>query len=273
MDGRGLVHWICEIFRALRGEELQGSSGTMSELDIVEKFEFSPDAIKPGNCQPLSPLSTEPELRGSHWLRFTWHGKTSKILPKIIIAAGNLSRQSNGPDNKLVFRITSDLRRHLAKDAPFSMANSVGAFNVEVKPSATINSVYKDILGAIRNKHDVIHYPKILKALNWTPHLLGRTPNQDKIKTKRHQKGKYNYTGAISYLGNYETRDIYSCPSFTATGMYGIPMPLEDISVFIGFSTNEVHGLEGTIGVPKALASMEELLALREALTNQLDNL
>lgn len=267
-DGKGTLHWMAEIYRALRGEKLQGSEGKAYDWEIAQKTEYPERTIIEGGCIPITPNSKNPELRDCRWVRMFWKGNYSKIVPKIILAVCRIAWREHG-DGKILFRIPSDLRRYLEKNAPFTMANAIGAIDLEITPSSTLNSIQADIIKAMRNKSDLSVFTDKAKLAYWLPGSMFKYSAQS--LTKVHSEGKYRMTGTISSLGNLDPKD-FSYSKFTSRRTYGVPIPYENRPIFIGFSINP-DGLLASISMPKALANTEELKDLANQIKKELDSM
>ena len=279
-DGKGMLHWMEECFRALRGEALLGSPGTTNEWDIVTSNEPAKRNIKEGNCIPLTLPSSTPNTPKCHWVRCQWPGKHTKITPKLMLAASVLAKKNNrdakhGASNavsnavsndshngRVLFRIPSDLRRYLGKNAPFSMANTTGALDLEVFDDSTPQSIQSAIIKGMRNHLDLAVFPKSMFLVNWLPKMLFTT--SPAVLANRHRKGTYRMTGSISYLGEVNLNAL-QYDRFQSTALYGVPMPLENRSIFIGASSTK-EMLTLTLGIPRALAAHDELIIIGEQL-------
>ena len=266
-DGKGMVHWMQEMFRALRNEPLLGSAGKYNEWDIAKTVDYPPRDIVEGKCIPVTPPSANPTLQGCRWQRLTFPGKPNKVLPRFIVAICNVARDNNSENGKIIFRIPSDLRRYAEKDKGFSMANVTGSIDLEITPEMNVNDVQKAIVRAMRNKADLSVFPRNMYLARWVPMSLFRF--RPDVYQRRHENVNYRMTGIISYLGEVDLAD-YSDGDFEATGFYGIPIPLEDRAITIGFTFNEANGLDAVLSVPNALADKEQLAALCEQIRQEL---
>ncbi|MCG8315622.1 MAG: hypothetical protein MI976_20630 [Pseudomonadales bacterium] len=267
-DGQGMIHWMMDIFRALKDEDLVGSKGTTSEGDIIEKIDYPPRQIVEGKCIPVAKPSQKPDERYCRWVRMSWQGKYTKLVPKLMLAMSRIAWRNNGDDGKIIFRIPSDLRRYDDKEAPFSMANAIGAIDLYVTKDSTVNSLQKEILGALRTKGDVSAFPKKAYILRWLPTSLYRF--RPEVIKRCHENVSYRMTGIISHLGETDLENS-SYDEFKITGTYGVPIPLENRSIFVGFSINSSNGLDAVVSVPKALTTHEELIALCEEIKTELN--
>ena len=255
-DGKGAVHWMQEVFRALRGEPLEGSTGTYNEWDIVKGKEYPPRSIVEGGCAPVLARSENPSVRGCRWTRLTLAGKHTKILGKLIVAITRITRRQHGEDAKVIFRVPSDLRRYMQDNPAFSMANNTGTIDMEIAPELTATDIQKKVVRAMRTKEDLSVFPQNMYLANWLPISLFRF--RPELIEKKHAECNYRMTGIISFLGDMDMSD-FSYDKFTGKSFYGVPIPLEDRSVTVGFTLNPHNGLDAVVSVPKALATQAEL--------------
>lgn len=268
-DAKGMSHWLEECFRVLRGETPKGSPGKTSEWDIAKLHERPPYSIKTGGCIPITPKSTNPSERYCRWTTVVWEGKYTKVVPKLILSASNLARSLYGDEGKVIFRIPSDLRRYLGKEAPFSTANSVGTIDLDIGTEVTANSIQSKIIKTMRQKGDLAVFPRTAPLGKWLPKFLFNVT--DKSLYKAHSSALYRMTGIISYLGDIDY-SLFQYAKFKAKVGYGIPIPLENRSLFLGASLAP-EGLMITVSIPKALATQDELLGICDSLKSEMDKL
>lgn len=267
-DGMGMLHWIEECFRALRGEPLEGSKGTANEWDIIKLHEKPEKTLFDGNCASLMPISSNPEQRYCRWIHCKWPLETTKnVLPRLLLASTKVAREKH-TEGRTLFRVPSDLRWYQGKGADFSMANASGAFDIETNEDSTIDSLRREIRKGMKSKADLSVFPSNLYLANWLPKSILQ-PKAEVLKNI-HSTGKYRMTGTISYVGerNFETM---AYDKFAIKALCGIPISLENRGFFIG-ATNTSDTLSLTIGVPRATATHDELLKLGEELHQAFDS-
>ena len=270
-DGMATLHWMKEVFRALRNETLLGSQHHLSELDIIRREDYPKPAVFQGDCNPVFPKSAHPEKTGCHWLRCHWQASDSKIIAKLIFILKEMCVEEHG-DGKMLFRIPADLRRYLSKEEKpqAQLSNLSGIFDLEIYAHDDVNEIQNRIIKALRNKQDLSIYPKKLTALlKYLPKSLF-SPKAHAVKTM-HEKGHCNITAMISTVGRQDL-DEFSCETFQAYAIYGIPMPLEDKSIYIGLCTDR-NGINPILSIPNALANEQQSLALAQKIENRLKSL
>ena len=267
-DGQALFHWIREVYRCLRGEQPLGSNGKETDWEIAQRFEHPERIVREGDCLPVSPKSTNVGERGCGWLRMDWKGNQSKIVPKLILASSRVAKHFNG-EGRRVFRVPSDLRRLLDKDAPFTTSNATGAIDLELNDDSTIDSIREAIIKGQQEKIDLSVFSDKLKFVRWLPSRLFKT-NPKHLRAV-HEKGLYGMSGTVSVLGRMKMED-YSCPDFSASKVHSLPIAFEYRPLFLCVSINPAE-ITASIGMPKALANQEQLLEVRERLMWELDQL
>lgn len=267
-DGMGMLHWMDECFRALNNEPLVGSKGTNNEWDIIKHHEAPERTLFEGNCVSLSPISKNPELRHCRWHRCDWPTDGKKILPKLVLSATMVAKKHHN-GGRTLFRIPSDLRWYQGKGAEFTLANASGAFDIETDKESTISSIQRAVREGMRSKADLSVFPSNLYLANWLPKAM-MNPKSETLKNT-HASGLYRMTGTVSYVGERDPGKL-SDSNFTGKALYGIPIALENRGLFMAV-TNTKETLSVTLGIPKALATHEELVALGEELHETFNSL
>lgn len=267
MDGMGMLAYAVDIFRALRGEPLQGTDGRKTDWDVVQAVNHPKPSIVKGNSIPVTKVASNPDDSGCRWYRLRWQGKYTKIAAKMTLAACRIAWRNNGTDKRIIMRIPSDLRRYLAEEDGINLGNLTGAIDIEIPPDATVNSIQSSIIKQMRSKEDLSVFPDNSAIAFWMPKRVFR--NNPRINKLLHEKGTYPMTGTVTYLGNVDPSQ-YDFGDFKAISTYGVPIPYETKPIFIGFNVNP-DGLNAVVGVPKALATHEELIQLCDELKTELD--
>ncbi len=262
-DGVATLHWIEEVFRALRGEKLLGSQANLSEMDIIKQEEYAPAENLLAESKPVFPLSDNSETRECHWIKYSWQQKDTKITAKLIYILKTLTEEQHGAC-RTTFRIPANLRRYLSKEAKqqAQLTNLSGLFDLKFdQQKVTVNDIQSAIIQAMRTKRDIAVFPKKLTALTrFLPGFLFHA--KPKALKKMHEQGRYGITAMISFAGQIKLPN-YCCEGFKATQVYGIPMPLEDKSIFIGLITDENH-LFAVLSAPNALSTPAQTHALAQ---------
>jgi|GEM_PF-1149888 len=274
-DGMGTLHWIQEVFRALRHENLSGSVSHINELTIVQREEYSPNEYDLQKSKPVFATSQNPEKTGCHWVKNRWEVSDTKIIPKLIFILKTIAEEQHKTNEKAAttkFRIPADLRHYLSKKEKQQnhLSNLSGIIDLSFTEKDNVNDIYKALIKAIRNKKDMSAFPKkILKYTKLLPKAL-LTPNP-KFISAMHSQGVCNMTGMLTHIGKVSLEQ-YSYNTFEAQGIYGIPIPIEDKSIFIGvFSDGKA--IYSVISAPNALSTIESTQKLANNIEKHLHDL
>lgn len=264
-DGKGTVHFMHEVFRILRGEKPLGSVSKLTEWDIAMREERPPRPIVEGDSLPVLKCQTYPEQRGCRWQRFYWDGDQNRFTAKLIHVLAQVARENHG-EGKVLFRIPADLRRYMTEAEGFSIANCTGALDMEITPETTLNNIRSQIVKSMRQKEDLSPFKEDQKIARWLPDSLFRLSAES--LQKLHTAGRYRMTGVISYMGDVG-EELFRCEGFTPKSLFGAPIALENRPIFVGATTqNNITNI--FVGVPKALASAEDLKAFCDVLAVRL---
>lgn len=261
MDGRGTQLWVEDIFRALRGEPLVGTTSTINDEEYVVRLN-NPQKWERKKRDCLAPTGdkdgTEP---GFTWRRTRIEGKYSKLLPQAAIAIAKETRKQ-GPSN-VCFNIPVDIRRWMPEIR--STANLTRRIILYVPPDATVESLSEEIKYKVNN---MSREPWMLNLATWIP--LGIMKYVfTKIRQKNLHSGVYHSTGTISNLGKLPI-ESYQGGGFQAeTGFY-IPPGTEGKTLFMTLSGCGDF-VEVIISMPKTLATNGRLDQLLENVVAQLE--
>jgi hypothetical protein len=234
IDGRGLLHWVEEVFRALRGEPLQGSTSTLIDLDIQEQYRQQiPEEPKgpPSACIPvLQPADTGRDPLQYVWRRVIVNRGISQLLPKTAaFLAGWARRNANG---EVGFTIPVDYRGLRTQE--MGIGNLTGYLRLTVAEDATPRSLTQQLILRVRAFADCRQFPGI-RVLLWTPVWY-------MVRKLRPKVDEFLYTvtpalpsGGIVSMGNMDTA-AYSFPGFQCQMIYGIPGAVGKLNVvFINY--------------------------------------
>ena len=264
-DGRGTLHFMHDVFRVLRGEEPVGSKGRLTEWDIALREERPPRPIVEGGSLPVLKCDKHPGERGCRWQLFSWNGDQNKLTAKLIFALSQMAWEHHG-EGKVLWRIPADLRRYMKDDEGFSTANCTGALDMEITPDTSINQIRSKIVKAMRQKEDLSPFAENQKIARWLPGSMFRQSAES--LQKLHEGGRYRMTGILSNMGDVG-EELFQCEGFTPKSLFGAPIAFENRPIFVGTSSK---GKETFIfiGVPKALASQQDLKSFCDLLAERL---
>lgn len=263
-DGAGTLHWIEEVFRALRHEALLGSNGRLCEWNIAQNYSVAKYNLAFHPWTPVKNQNNSDAIFEFNWQHFFIPGDVSKLVPKVIKTLADIAWEYK-PKGYVCFRIPSDLRR-LIDDHEIHIGNLTGSIDIEVKATQSIEDIAKIIINEKRKNKDLAVFPKNLWLAKWLPKFLF-SPSANYYK-KKYQAGHCNLTGIISHINKVKLENL-SYKDFHATGMFGIPIPLEGVSASCGLIQNDT-GIHGCITMPKSLASEKELAHITSLLINAL---
>ncbi|MFB8180668.1 amino acid adenylation domain-containing protein [Streptomyces sp. NPDC055966] len=216
-DARGLMLWIEDVFRVLRGSEPLGAPSTLSRDEFLEDLDLpgGPPPV-PRNVgellwsSPLGPLPRRPS--GIIWRRRSVDGSHPAATAKVAAAVA----AAYGPDGNGRFMVPVDLRRH----APGirSTAWLSQAFVLPVDAGDSWQEVHGRALKALADGAElaVRTDPKMLK----TPLPLIRmfTSAVDRTAVR---KNRYSALSHITHLGTYDLAS-FDADDFTATALYAL---------------------------------------------------
>ncbi|MFJ8159057.1 AMP-binding protein [Streptomyces sp. NPDC094468] len=241
MDGRGLLSWALDVFRALRGEELVGATSPLSDLGFLGEQIGSGAAPRRQRQQPKwpSPLgrtarptaSPEPSGRARHqetrvhWARRTLDGVHHDLVAKIAAAATDAS----GAAARIMIPV--DLRRH--RPGLRATGNLTLPIFLEGRPGRHWSAWRGDLLGALMSGDELAagEERRALRLPQRALHLLGSLAG-----TAVSALGRYPCTALVSHLGHIEPEDVHA-PGFAAGTAYSIPVQVPIVPV--SFTTLE----------------------------------
>ncbi len=265
-DGGGMMHWIQEVFRALRGENLAGSDGRLYDWALVKGYSFGKSRIPNHSWSPILPIQDNTALFQSHWLRFPLECKTPRLLARLIYLLARIPLERE-PEAHLCFRIPSDLRR-LLEDSEIHLGNLTGTIDLEITAIDTVESIYNKIINAKRKNDDLCAFNQNLGLVKWLPKSFF-TPGSRYFK-KRYQQGYCNISGIVSCFSHIKLDD-FSCQTFQAHSVFAIPIPLEGVSVSCTLFQNN-QNIQACLSIPKAFADSQQLEALATKLKQGLES-
>jgi len=255
MDGRGLLIWAEDIFRALRGEEVQRSDETVLE-DHLLNHAYKPAHKVTGRF--LAPTGRpQGSERGITYLRKRITGSFSKIPAKIaLVLAREAWRHGKG---NVRFGIPMDLRSR--RPGLKSTGNLTSAMFIQITPDMNLDDIVGEIKRKVAARED--GYATLEdKLMNYIPlKVLAELIQKDAAYS--HKIGLYRYSGFISNLGLYKP-EPFQGGGFTAHAVYARPISGEAFPfsiVLIGLDGSEKK-LDLFAAVPKVLANNGRIEAL-----------
>jgi hypothetical protein len=223
VDGRSLLHWMAEVFRALRGEPLLGSPCTYIEWDIMRKFQdkVNRDALEGPSTEPnlpVIPCSSPREAR----LRYIWRAVVfpkiiPNVLPKFAIFLAEYARRN--AQGRVCFTVPVDLRT--LREEVLSLGNLTGYLGIPIDPGDTTRHFSRQLSLRVRNYTDC-YRPDILKKLPWVPvrtirRAIGRT-----MQRSLYEAVPDAMSGGVVSMGSFPLQHL-STPEFTSLQLIPIP--------------------------------------------------
>lgn len=245
MDGGGTLLWVYDIFRALRGEPLMGSSSTLTDTELLSGLNYPVrKKRKAGKC--LAPTGAiEGEATGYIWKRAQLQGSFSRLLPRAALAIARETRKQ-GPGS-VCFNVPFDLRLRIP--GLRSTANLSRRLVLQVPPEATVDTIHEQM------RYDLDHIsgdPKILKLITYAP--LGWINRLFTfLRKKSLRSGRYPTTGSISNLGRIQM-DLLQGGGFETRTAFFIPPGTEAKPFFMTLAGCR-DSVEMVVSMPKGLAS------------------
>ncbi|MGW4377977.1 non-ribosomal peptide synthetase [Streptomyces albidoflavus] len=153
LDGKGLLFWAEEVFRALRGEPLLGAPDAVSEAQLLERLDARGVTSSPGIEADLSWPSalgtrTGGGDRGFFWRRRTVDGSHPGAVAKVALAVARARGVATGR-----FMVPVDLRRHAPELR--STGNLTHNPLFEVDADAGWEDAHQRMLTLLAERHDL----------------------------------------------------------------------------------------------------------------------
>lgn len=258
MDGRGAMHFLHELMRALRSEPLMGTNAGFSDVDLMQQVGARRSTSRHIKTTALTG-APEGDAVGDTWRRLSVRGSRRNILAKVAVAMAEFAHTSS--ELPALIAIPVDLRRHLP-----GLLATTNFSNMLLVPLASGegSEVFRQKLAAMLNERMETYYLSIFGLikylpLSWFDFLVSRRPGN-----YRHKRPME--TAVISNLGRFEPLAL-SGQGFTAERLYGLPLR-GSVFCFL-FSVGDQ--IEITVGLPKVLATRGRLDVFMEYLRHRLD--
>ena len=261
MDGRGTLALVEDLFRALRGEPLEGTDSAVTDLELARRLR-PPRAEKRGeDC--LAPTGP---ARGDD-TRITWRrrfvpGRFSALLPRIALAVARLCRRQGA--GRVRLDVPVDLRG--AFPDVRSSGNLTGMVFLDLPEDATVDGVADGIRRRVL-RGEAGSFVVAAAPLSGVPLWLMRAVGAGAAK-RVHTRGRYVTSGAISNLGRMPF-ERFSGGGFRCAQGFFIPPGSDSHPFFLGMS-GRADGVELVLSMPLLLASDGRLEEALDALAGAL---
>ncbi len=260
MDGHGVMTWVEDIFRALRGEIPIGSSSQLTDYQLARHHQT--EMRTPFPIEHIAPTGkAKGQMPGCAWYRIQLRGHFSKLLPQIAILVAKEARHySSG-----IVRVGIPINlRHRQKNLR-STANLSIAIYLEITKDTTLKQISEEISQQISSKQDCVltkgphnYFPL------WLMRILG-----PKVLTNQHNAGVYSISGLLSNPGQLPIEKYNGAGFYAETGFF-IPPVTEFIPLFLVITS--AHDLiEIIISTPNVLSTDGRLNRLANSISSGLN--
>jgi hypothetical protein len=230
-DGRGMQHWLIEVFRALRGDDQLGSASTLTDLDVQERMkEQVTDAQPPGGaCIPVLTPGGAGDL-AYVWRRIVIPRNVSHILAKASVFLAAWARQHG--EGEVGFTVPVDYRGLRIDE--MGIGNLTGYLRLTIGENDTARTVMQQLNQRVRALADCRTIPGI-KAILWLPLRYMVKKLLAQLNSVLYTVNPHLPTGGLVSMGLLKT-EWFSCPGFQAEEIYAIPGAVGKLNVvFVNF--------------------------------------
>lgn len=255
MDGMGFMHFLREVFRALRGEPLQGTNAFFRDADLMRAVPSDPSAaMQYQQLKNEKPAYATGGPRGAEvgdtWQRLTLQGPMMWTLARVAAAIAEFAHLFS--DAKVRIIVPVNLRRHLPEIR--STLNFTAAQHVDLDKGDSAAKFQQRLHQALKNNGEIYYRPamEMVRALplSWLERITCRTP-------KNYLSHRILETTVISDLGEFKSSEL-SADGFAATALFGVPLPGNTF----GLLSTLDDRISLVIGMPKVYANDGRLEAL-----------
>ena len=259
MDGMGVIHFMMELFRALRGEPLLGSNATYTDVDLMRHV--LPKTLPFKKVTPAF-LTGGPkgDERGGTWRRITLPGPQPNLLTRMALAIAEYARRSGDNDHPVRLAIPVSLKRH----APQLLATSnfTNMLFLDIAQGEGLEEI-KAHLGDLMERNVDANYPGIIELIRYLPFSwLDRLVS---ITEKNYASPKIIETAVLTVVGPIK-RSTLSGGGFRAETMYGLAQKENAFLGVVGFQGK----FEICIGMANVFASDGRLEKFSDFLESRL---
>lgn len=237
MDGRGMLHWITDVFRVLRGEPALGSDSTLTDLDVQEQYKSQVPVEEPPAAPAMCLPVVEPTEQADKALSYVWRRveldrNVSNLLTKTGVFLGDWVRRRAAGD--IGFTIPVDYRGLRTEE--MGVGNLTGYLRLSVNEADTPRTLMQQLNQRIRAFADCRQFPGIRVVL-WIPISYMVRKLVEKLDTVLYTVTKDLPTGGIVSMGMLK-QEWFCCPGFRADMTYAIPGAVGKLNVvFVNYPT------------------------------------
>jgi hypothetical protein len=234
VDGRGLMHWGAEVFREMRGEPLQGSPSTLTDLDVQFQHRDKVASTTPPEDEPCIPVV--PPSEPPRELRYVWrralvdNNISAQLLPKTAAFLADWARRTQ--KGGVRFTVPVDYRGLRTQE--MSVGNLLGYLRIVVPEQASPRALMQQISQGIRDYADCRRLPGAWKLM-WTPIWFMARQLRGFADYLLYATHPHLPTGGLVSMGAVDLED-YAIPGFQPTAVGGIPGAVGKLNVvFVGY--------------------------------------
>lgn len=263
-DGAGTLYLMDSVFKVLRGEKPEPPTSRLTEWDVVQREGHQDKLTRLGNCKPVFRNNSVPPDSGCIWQRFHFAGNVSGITGKVISVLADMAAAD--ANERFVVRIPADLRRYLPK-GEFTGSNCSSALDLEIGQERSPKKIQHAIIGAMRGKQDIALLHPNARFLRYFPLRMLKTP--EKLRKQVYASNRFPYSAIVTNMGEIPMATFSCPPRFQATSAFGVNIALPLAPFSISFSHCE-SGVWGSIGIPRAVGTQEDLSRLCDEVLRRL---
>ncbi|MCP2330596.1 non-ribosomal peptide synthetase [Actinoalloteichus caeruleus] len=213
LDGKGVLVWVEDVFRVLRGERPRGASSELTEADVIAGAPPPSGTALVSDLEWPSALGAAPPHRtGLFWRRRTVDGAHPALVAKI---ASALTRYVGRPVGR--FMVPVDLRRH-APDIR-STGNLITNLLYEASAEDDWHTAHERLLTLLAGNVDLLS--GVDPSLSRVPLETAR-PRIAALDGFSARSNRYPALAMLSHLGRIDLAEL-STDTFHATTLYPLP--------------------------------------------------
>ncbi|WP_329062001.1 non-ribosomal peptide synthetase [Amycolatopsis sp. NBC_01480] len=213
MDARGMLLWIADVFRALRGEATAGAPSTVTILDLEDPLYRKADVSKEEHTTPsLLGIPADAGQAGLQWRRRTIDGTFPALAAKI---ASRIAANSGRPRASISFPV--DLRPfHPQVQSVRSTSNLSLTVALDIPAGQGWEATYAQVLTMLSERSGEVHAPG--------PEILGTPLAALRVvirglDRRARRRDRFSLLVNVNNLGRLDPL-AFSTGEFEATGMY-----------------------------------------------------
>ena len=259
MDGKGVLFWMEDIFRVLRGEALIGSPSTITDYELIESV--SGRKQKLDLVYSIAPTGKAgKKAKGVSWKRITVTGNQSNIIGRIAVALAKSAWTYQ--EGRFKVSVPVDLRQRV--EGLHSTGNLSNMVYFEVTKDSTPESVAKDLRKELDNKNDCINidrgYNMKLVPI-WLIGLIVKIVSRIVL-----QRSLFGVPICITNIGRMDFRNFCG-GGFIADSFFGIPLNGDGVPGLVVISGMS-DKIEIITGVPNMISDNGRLDRLVDDIRN-----